>query len=72
MATEELEVVISPEGKVSVTAKGFTGTSCLTATAELERALGGEILERKMTDDAFRPVQSAQTDQANIGGRRSW
>lgn len=72
MATEELEVVISPTGEVQVTARGFTGTSCLSATAGLEAALGGDVADRQMTDEAYRQQTTGEQEQVDLGGRRSW
>jgi hypothetical protein len=46
MATEQVEVTISPDGKVSIKVSikisGVGGNRCLATTADLERALGGE------------------------------
>jgi len=41
-----IEVVISPEGKSSVTTKGFAGTSCRDASRFLEQALGSRTTEQ--------------------------
>jgi len=53
VATEEVEVRISPSGEVTMKVKGIAGTACLTATAALEAALGGEVLHREMTQEAY-------------------
>lgn len=37
---EELTITIAPDGKVTIDALGFEGTSCEEATRELEAALG--------------------------------
>jgi hypothetical protein len=60
MAAEEVEVVISSTGEVTMKVKGIAGTACLTATAALEAALGGEILHREMTQEAYEQEQSSQ------------
>lgn len=35
-----IEVLVSPQGSVSIKTLGFSGASCRDATRELERALG--------------------------------
>jgi hypothetical protein len=37
---KEIHIDIDPDGNVTVEAHGYTGTSCRTATAALEKALG--------------------------------
>ena len=46
-------MTIAKDGSVQVATNGFTGLSCTSATAGLERMLGNEVLERTMTDEAF-------------------
>ena len=53
MGIEEVVVTITKDGSVQVATNGFTGLSCTSATAGLERMLGNEVLERTMTDEAF-------------------
>lgn len=72
MATEELEVTISPTGEVSIKASGFTGSSCLTATADLERSLGGEVVHREMTSEAYQRIEAQEEIRLRQGGRQSW
>lgn len=35
-----IEVVVTPEGKTEVETKGYSGTECLKAADDVERALG--------------------------------
>jgi hypothetical protein len=69
MPTEEIEVTISPEGEVSIKVRGINGTRCLAATADLERLLGGEVVKREMTSEAY-PSQRdmQQTSDWNRAG----
>lgn len=60
MELQEIEVSIAPDGTTRIEVRGVSGTSCLDLTADLEAALGGEIVEREMTAEA----------QAVIGQRR--
>jgi len=48
---QELEVFISPGGKISFGVRGVPGKKCLDLTRELEQDLGGEILEREETSE---------------------
>ncbi len=72
MGTEELEILISPNGEVSVQARGFSGSTCLTATADLERALGGQVVERRMTDEAYARTEVQEQQHLGGFGRRDW
>ena len=40
MSERRIEIVVNPEGAVSVKTVGFAGRSCKDATRDLERALG--------------------------------
>jgi hypothetical protein len=42
----EIEIIINPDGSVSVEALGFTGPDCEKATAFIEEALG-EVQTRR-------------------------
>lgn len=41
-----IEVIVSPQGEVSVQTKGFTGSSCRDASQFIEQALGQRTGER--------------------------
>lgn len=60
MEVHEIEVIIDPNGEVKIQVKDMKGDSCLIATKDLERLLGGEIIERKRTggdiDDPAIPI----------------
>jgi hypothetical protein len=73
VATERVEVTISPDGKVSIKVSGVGGSRCLTTTADLERALGSEVVDRQMTGEAYQaaPVQQ-QAEQQTGWSSRSW
>jgi len=49
---KQIIIDVSKDGDVVLTTKGFTGTACLTATAELERALFGKPNPIKTTKTA--------------------
>ena len=52
-----IEITVMPDGGTQIEAKGFTGTSCVEATRQLEQALG--ITEqRQLTSDYHRTHQS--------------
>ncbi|MEU6717018.1 DUF2997 domain-containing protein [Nonomuraea sp. NPDC046802] len=52
MEIHEVEVIIGPDGTTRVEVRGVTGASCLDLTADLENALGGEVVERELTPEA--------------------
>jgi hypothetical protein len=49
----EIEIIINPDGSVSVEALGFTGPDCEKATAFIEEALG-EVQTRKRKPEYYR------------------
>lgn len=53
MRKQDIEIVISKDGKVSFTVKGVKGASCLDETQFLEQALGGAILEQEKTAEFY-------------------
>jgi hypothetical protein len=50
MEVHEIEVLIGKDGNVRIQVRDMKGDSCLLATKDLERLLGGEVLERRRTD----------------------
>lgn len=52
-SNEHIEVWISPEGAITIDAKGFAGSSCEDATRFLEEELG-TIGRRQRTRDWYR------------------
>lgn len=53
-----IRVLISPEGKVTVETKGFSGASCREASKFIEEALGTRIDERLKAE--FYVTETAQ------------
>ena len=60
---QELEVVIGPDGEVVIEVKGVKGDRCLEITRPLEQLLGGEIVDRKHTDEYYQQSE----DQSDLG-----
>lgn len=52
MELQEIEVVIAPDGTTNIEVRGVSGAGCLDLTADLEKALGGEVVDRTMTAEA--------------------
>ena len=50
MSEKKIEIMVSPEGAVSLKTTGFSGSSCKDATRELERALGVASKETLLPD----------------------
>lgn len=48
-----IELIVSPQGEVKATAKGFAGPSCTQATDFLAKALGQVTADVK-TDDFYK------------------
>ena len=64
MRKQDIEIVISPSGEVTFTAKGIKGGSCLDETKFLEQALGGGVLDQQKTSEFY--------EQANEGYVSTW
>lgn len=62
MEFEEIEVIIGKDGKVQIHVHGVNGTQCLELTEELEKALGGEVLSRIMSPEAYQQGNPADID----------
>lgn len=61
--TKQIEIVIAPDGKSTVTTKGYTGSSCQDASKFLEKALG-QVEADKKTADYFADSNSQQQQEA--------
>ena len=62
MQIEEVDITIGKDGKVEISVRGVKGMACLDLTRALEEALGGEIIMREMSPDAYE-TSSNQPDQ---------
>jgi len=62
MDYQEIEVMIAPNGEVTLKVNGVKGMGCLDLTRALEEALGGEILAREMQPAAYE-IDEAQQHQ---------
>jgi hypothetical protein len=65
---QEIEVVIRPDGQVRILVRGVKGDSCLDLTSDLERYLGGRVLQRKPTDELHeQPVHERTPERTRVG-----
>lgn len=62
MELQEIEVTIAPDGTTRIEVRGVAGGGCLDLTADLEAALGGEVIERELTPEA-RAALAEHVDQ---------
>lgn len=53
---EQVEIAISPAGKVTIDAQGYSGTSCTEATEQLELVLGGGSRKRETKPEYHMPA----------------
>ncbi len=68
MEVHEIEVVIDAKGEVRIQVRDMKGESCLLATRDLERLLGGEIVERNRTgDDEPEEGREREKDRDRLG-----
>jgi hypothetical protein len=52
MEIQEIEITIDKKGQVVLHVRGVKGKACLDLTNQLEKLLGGQVVERKMTPDS--------------------
>ncbi|WP_238011360.1 DUF2997 domain-containing protein [Dactylosporangium sp. AC04546] len=69
MADEIVDVVIGPDGKVSMHVQGVDGMSCVDDTEQLVMLLGGDVEAQELTADAYVAVE---TDLETGEVRRQW
>jgi hypothetical protein len=55
----EIEVIIGPDGKVSLETRGLKGQSCLAETRGLEKALG-RVVRREKTPEYYQQAGTAR------------
>jgi hypothetical protein len=55
---QEILVAVSPEGKVTISTKGFVGKACKDATKQMEKALG-VVVKDTDTPEMHQTVQTA-------------
>jgi hypothetical protein len=68
MELHEIDVFIEKDGRVRVEVRGVKGSSCLDLTKGLEAALGGQVLERELTAEAYETAQESLRNQQKLGG----
>ena len=68
MELQQIDVFIDKDGQVRLEVRGAQGGKCLDITRDLEAALGGQVMERKLTPEAQNVVAQTQQQQ-QLGGR---
>ena len=63
---QEIDVYISPNGTIKVEIRGAKGKKCLRLTKEMEGLLGGQILDRTLTDEYNQEQEQSQTDWLRV------
>jgi len=58
MEIQEVEIIIDKNGQVVLHVRGAKGLVCQDITGDLEKALGGEIIERQLTPEALEKPDS--------------
>jgi hypothetical protein len=58
MEIQEIDVFIDRDGQVRIEVRGVKGGACLDLTADLEKALGGQVQSRELTPEAQEGLQN--------------
>jgi hypothetical protein len=53
MEIQEIEITIDKNGQVVLHVRGAKGMVCQDITRDLEKALGGEVIEHQLTPEAL-------------------
>ena len=53
MEIQEIEITIDKNGQVVLHVRGAKGMVCQDITKDLEKALGGEVLDRQFTPESL-------------------
>jgi Protein of unknown function (DUF2997) len=53
MEIQEIEITIDKNGQVVLRVRGAKGMVCQDITKDLEKALGGEVLDRQFTPESL-------------------
>jgi len=53
MEMQEIEVTIDKNGQTQIHVMGIKGKACLEITRELEKILGGNLVEQELTSEAL-------------------
>jgi hypothetical protein len=61
MQLEEIDVFIAKDGQVRIEVRGVQGMSCHDLTRSLEEALGGEVISRELTAEAYETAEQQTT-----------
>jgi hypothetical protein len=67
MQIQEIEVLVHPDGKVKLHVRGAPGAQCLELTADLEKALGGQVLAREHTPEFDQSQAQSLGDSLHLG-----
>ena len=66
MRKQDIEIVISPTGEVTFTAKGIKGSSCLDETKFLEQALGSAGCDVDSAADGQEALAKVRTHRPDV------
>ncbi len=63
---QEIDVLVKPDGTVKIEVRGVKGEKCLALTEEVEKLLGGKVLDRIKTDEFYQTeIEQTQQDVVN-------
>jgi hypothetical protein len=59
---QEIDVIVRPDGTITIEVQGVKGEKCLAVTEKLEKLLGGSILDRTHTDEFYQTEQDQEQE----------
>ena len=63
---QEIDIFISTNGTIKVEIRGAKGQKCRTITKEMEELLGGQVLDRILTDEYYQEQEDSQTEWLRV------
>ena len=61
-----IEVIVAPDGKVTVQTQGFAGSACKAASDSLEQALGLKVSEKLTAEFYSRETQQQHLKEGQV------
>lgn len=66
MEIQEIDVFVQPDGAVKIEVRGVKGKKCLALTGDVEKLLGGQILNREFTPEYEQEAQVTVEESEKI------
>ena len=66
MEIQEIDVFVQPDGTVKIEVRGVKGQKCLALTEDVEKLLGGQIVNRELKPEYNEEAQATVEESSKI------